>query len=69
MKGIQAISTISHHEQFVREGKNIWIPLFYNEKNDTVYVEPGKGRELVTHLINAVSPAEIKDIIHKWKWR
>lgn len=69
MKGMQAVSIISYHEQLARNGKNIYIPLYYNEKNDTVYVESGKNRELVTHLINAVSPADIKEIIHKWKWR
>ena len=73
MKGLKKVSedakAAMHFNNVMGINKNIWIPVYYSEDKDTVYTEPGKGRELVTHLLNPCEPSVIKEIVMKWKWR
>ena len=50
-------------------GRNIWVSLYYDDEKDMVYTKEGKGRELVTHILNEVTPAEVKEMVMKWRWR
>ena len=69
MKGLKAFSDKLKREQTAVNGKNIWIPLYYNSENDTVYAKSGDNRQLVTHFLNAAEPNKIKETVNKWKWR
>lgn len=69
MKGLKAVADKTKREQAAVNGRNIWIPLYYNSDNDTVYTVSGNNRELVTHLLNECSSAEIKEIVTRWLWR
>lgn len=68
MKGLKAFSDKTKSAQEAVNGQNIWIPLYYNPDNDAVYSTAGKGRQLVTHFINAVDPKDITEVVNKWKW-
>lgn len=69
MKGLKAFSDRLKKEQNAVNGRNIWIPLYYNSENDTVYATSGNNRELVTHFLNSAEPSEIKETVIKWLWR
>ncbi len=69
MKGLKAVSDETRIRQQLAGGRNIWLPLYYSDEKDTVYTKEGKGRELVTHIINEVTPAEVREMVTKWLWR
>lgn len=49
--------------------KNVLTPLYYSEETETVYAEPGPGRQHVTDLINSQSADYIRDAVNRWLWR
>lgn len=73
MRGLKKVSEDSkaamQFNKVMGINKNIWIPVYYSDEKDTVYTEPGQGRELVTHLLNPCEPSVIKAMVMKWKWR
>lgn len=73
MRGLKKVSEDSkaaaNFNEVMRINRNIYLPVYYSDDKDTVYTEPGRDRELVTHLINPCTPSEIKEIVTKWKWR
>ena len=69
MRNLTKVAKESAAAQQAVNGRNIWMPLYYSDEKDAVYTQPGTGRELVTHLLNENSPAEIKAVVMKWKWR
>lgn len=73
MRGLKKVSEDSKAAMSFNKvlgiSNNIYLPVYYSDDKDTVYTEPGKDRELVTHLINPCTPTEIKEIVMRWKWR
>jgi hypothetical protein len=69
MRGLKAVADETRIRQQLAGGANIWLPLYYNDKTDTVYTKDGRDRELVTHFLNEVTPKEVKETVKKWLWR
>ena len=68
MKNLKEVSKVTQIWQSLSGGQNIWVPLYYSYKKDAVYTNPGEDRELVTHLLNMVTPTQVEEIVKKWKW-
>lgn len=69
LKKVAEESRINMNFAMTMGNNNMWLPLYYSDEKDAVFTEPGKGRELVTHLLNPCTEKEIKEIITRWKWR
>lgn len=69
MNGIKELSIETEILQAFNGGGNIYVPLYYDSESDTVFTNPGEGRDLVTHILNKVTPSEIQDMVNKWKWQ
>lgn len=65
MKNLKEIAKLT--EGINQKDRNSWIKLFYSMKDDAVYSTEGEGRFLVTNLISANKPEDIRDVVERWK--